>query len=104
MGIGNWIISPKIRVGQHDWAIKYFPQGKEEDHNDKYVSIFLELQREYVDVTAEFGFELLDKHGIVAPTTLKSLVHTFTFKAIDWGFFNFFERTKLEQTYIKDDC
>ena len=104
MGIGKWIISPKIKVGQHDWAIKYFPQGKKEDQNGKYVSIFLELQRENVDVTAEFAFELLDKNGNVSPTTLNLLVHTFTLKAIDWGFFYFFERTKLEQTYIKDDC
>ncbi|XP_078155724.1 BTB/POZ and MATH domain-containing protein 2-like [Carex rostrata] len=103
MGIGKWITSPKFQVGQHDWAIGYYPQGNK-DHNGKYVSIFLELiQTRSIDVTAEFGFELLDKYGNVSTTTLKLLYHTFTSKESNWGVWDFFERTKLEQSYIKDD-
>ncbi|XP_078176414.1 BTB/POZ and MATH domain-containing protein 2-like [Carex rostrata] len=108
MEVGNCFTSPKLRVRQYDWVVKYFPQGCNKEDNGKYVSVLLELQREsiYIDhVTAEFGFELLDKHGNVSPTTLKLILHTFTSKSLDcWGSSKFFERTKLEQTYIKDDC
>ncbi|KAF3339561.1 BTB/POZ and MATH domain-containing protein 2-like isoform X2 [Carex littledalei] len=105
MGIGKWITSPKFQVGQHDWAICYYPQGNNKDDKGKYVSIFLELiQRGSVDITTEFGFQLLDKHGNVSPTSLKLLHHTFTSKESNWGIWDFFERTRLEQTYIKDDC
>ncbi|KAF3336013.1 BTB/POZ and MATH domain-containing protein 2-like protein [Carex littledalei] len=90
MGIGQWITSPKFRVGQHDWVIYYYPQGDEKHNNGKYVSVYLELQREFVDVTAEFGFELLDKHGNVSPTTLKLLHHKFTSKKINSGLWDFF--------------
>ncbi|KAF3340570.1 BTB/POZ and MATH domain-containing protein 5 [Carex littledalei] len=104
MGIGKLITSPKFRVGQHDWVIYYYPQGENKDYNGKYVSIYLKLEREFVDVTAEFYFELLDKNGNVSLTTSKLLHHKFTSKKINWGLCDFFERTKLEQTYIKDDC
>ncbi|XP_078149905.1 BTB/POZ and MATH domain-containing protein 2-like [Carex rostrata] len=104
MGIGKWIYSPKFRVGEHDWVISYYPQGNRKDYNGKYVAIFLKLQRKSVDVTTEFGFELLDKHGNVSATTSKLAHHKFTTKENSWGFPGFFERTELEQTCIKDDC
>ncbi|KAF3332090.1 BTB/POZ and MATH domain-containing protein 1 isoform X2 [Carex littledalei] len=100
MGIGKWITSPKFRVGRHEWAIKYFPQGNEKDNNGKYVSIFLELQRESVDVRATFEFALLDKHGTLPSIAMKETSHTFTPRELDWGFSNFFERTKLEEMYV----
>lgn len=43
MDIGEGIISPKFRVGQHDWTIEYYPQGYEKKYNGEYVSIYLVL-------------------------------------------------------------
>lgn len=62
MGIGEKIISPKFRLGQHDWTVEYYPQGDEKEKNGKYVSVYLELQRESVDVRATYEFALLDKY------------------------------------------
>ncbi|XP_078149504.1 BTB/POZ and MATH domain-containing protein 3-like [Carex rostrata] len=106
MSIGKKITSPKFRFGQHDWVIYYYPQGiNNKDYNGKYVSVFLGLQRESVDVPADFSFQLLDKHAnIVSPTTFILLHHTFTSKEKSAGLYDCFEKTKLEQSYIKDEC
>ncbi|KAF3335536.1 BTB/POZ and MATH domain-containing protein 2-like protein [Carex littledalei] len=102
MDIGEKITSPNFRVGQHDWAINCYPQGNKKDLNGKYVSVFLRLQRKFVDVRSTFEFALLDNDGNVSPTTLRETSHTFTSHKASWGFPGFFERTKLEKTYVKD--
>ncbi|KAF3325372.1 BTB/POZ and MATH domain-containing protein 2-like protein [Carex littledalei] len=101
MGTGEGIISPKFRVGQHDWTFEYYPQGYEKENNGKYVSVYLELQRESVDVRATFEFALLDKYGTLSTIAMKSTTHTFT-SCDAFGFRDFFERSKLEEMYVKD--
>ncbi|XP_078149869.1 BTB/POZ and MATH domain-containing protein 2-like [Carex rostrata] len=103
MCIGEWITSPIFRVGQHDWSIEYYPQGDEEDKNGKYVAVYLELQREYADVSATFQFALLDEQGNISPTTMSvPTTHTFTSSTTNVGYSDFYERTKLKETYVKD--
>jgi speckle-type POZ protein len=104
LGIGNYITSPKFSVGGHDWVIKYYPQGNTSPNSGKYMSVFLKLRREYVDVRAAISFVLLDKHGNVSPTTLRESAHTFTSHKIDWGFSYFIQTKELEEKYIQDDC
>jgi speckle-type POZ protein len=109
---GKCITSPKFRVGEHVWAILYYPQGCEEDKRGKCVSVFLELQKESTDVAANFGFALLEKpencsssqkkHGVISSTSLKEFSHKFTSRESSWGSPSFITKTNLEQKYVKD--
>lgn len=101
MDIGEEITSPNFRVGQHDWAITCYPQG-DQKVNSEYVSVFLELQRKFVDVRAKIEFAILDKDENDSSTTLREASHTYTSHKESWGFPRFLKRIKLEETYVKD--
>jgi speckle-type POZ protein len=101
MPTGMWITSPKFWVGGQEWVVNYFPRGNKMSSGGKYASFFLELKTEPANVTARFGFGLLNKHGIVSYNLVNELVHTFTSCGSDWGYSDFLERDILE-TYVKD--
>jgi speckle-type POZ protein len=102
MGIGECITSPTFLVGEHDWAILYYPQGTSKNDGGQYVSFFLGLQGESKDVTANTRFALLDKDGILSTASLKEFSQTFVPPQRNLGWPCFFERTKLEKEYVKD--
>lgn len=63
MGIGKYVASDTFMVGGHEWAIYFYPDGKSEEDNATYVSLFIALASEGTDVRALFELSLLDQSG-----------------------------------------
>jgi len=63
MGIGKFIASETFTVGGHQWAIYFYPDGKVPSDNGVYVSIFVALVSESIDVRALFELKLHDQSG-----------------------------------------
>jgi len=64
IGSGKYITSQPFSVGGHDWAIYFYPDGKNEDENGAYVSVFIVLISDTSkDVEALFELVLLDQTG-----------------------------------------
>lgn len=63
MGSGKYISSDTFRVGGYDWAIYFYPDGKNVEDNMAYVSAFIALAGEGTDVRALFELTLLDQSG-----------------------------------------
>lgn len=112
MGIGKYIASDTFTVGGISWAIYFYPDGKSAEDNTSYVSLFIALASEGVEVRALFELSLIDQSGKdmhkvhshfgraldTGPYTLKS-------RGSMWGYKRFFRRTSLETSdYLRDDC
>ncbi|KAG4377094.1 hypothetical protein GLYMA_18G034700v4 [Glycine max] len=92
MGAGKYIMSDTFTVGGYDWAIYFYPDGKNPEDNSMYVSVFIALASDGTDVRALF------KLTLSGPYTLK-------YKGSMWGYKRFFRRTQLETSeYLKNDC
>ncbi|GMP91859.1 hypothetical protein CsSME_00042351 [Camellia sinensis var. sinensis] len=63
MGIGKHIASDNFTVGGYQWAIYFYPDGKNPEDNSTYVSVFIALASEGTDVRALFELTLLDQSG-----------------------------------------
>lgn len=63
MGIGKYISSDLFTVGGHQWAIYFYPDGKNPEDNSGYVSVFIALASDATDVRALFELTLLDQSG-----------------------------------------
>ncbi|KAF5937577.1 hypothetical protein HYC85_025083 [Camellia sinensis] len=63
MGIGKHIASDNFTVGGFQWAIYFYPDGKNPEDNSTYVSVFIALASEGTDVRALFELTLLDQSG-----------------------------------------
>ncbi|KAF7831563.1 BTB/POZ and MATH domain-containing protein 4-like [Senna tora] len=63
MGIGKHIASDLFTVGGYDWAIYFYPDGKNPEDNSTYVSAFIALASEGTDVRALFELTLVDQSG-----------------------------------------
>ncbi|GKV30500.1 hypothetical protein SLEP1_g39305 [Rubroshorea leprosula] len=50
MGIGKHIASESFTVGGYQWAIYFYPDGKNPEDNSTYVSVFVALAIEGTDV------------------------------------------------------
>ncbi|KAM7256206.1 hypothetical protein ACFE04_011947 [Oxalis oulophora] len=61
MGIGKYIASDTFTVGDYDWAIYFYPDGKSGEDNAAYVSLFIALASDGADVRALFELTLLDQ-------------------------------------------
>ncbi|KAJ8747355.1 hypothetical protein K2173_012935 [Erythroxylum novogranatense] len=112
MGVGKCISSDVFTVGGYDWAIYFYPDGKNPEDNCMYVSVFIALASEGTDVRALFELTLVDqsgkgKHKVHShfDRALESGPYTLKYKGSMWGYKRFFRRTSLETSdYIKDDC
>ncbi|KAL9289768.1 hypothetical protein ACSQ67_024453 [Phaseolus vulgaris] len=112
MGIGKFIASETFTVGGHQWTIYFYPDGKIPSDNGVYVSIFVALVSEGVDVRALFELKLHDQSGkgnhLVYSHFGRSLEngpYTIKTRGCIWGYKRFFKRKDLEaSTFIKDDC
>ncbi|KAH0715726.1 hypothetical protein KY284_008631 [Solanum tuberosum] len=111
MGVGKSISSDSFTVGGHQWAIYFYPDGKNPE-DSMHVSAFIALASEGPDVRALFELTLVDQSGKGnhevhshfnrrlenGPYTLKS-------SGCMWGYKRFFRRALLETSdYLKDDC
>ncbi|KAL0289177.1 UNVERIFIED_CONTAM: BTB/POZ and MATH domain-containing protein 3 [Sesamum angustifolium] len=94
MGPGKYISSDTFSIGGYEWAIYFYPDGKNPEDSSMYVSVFIALASEGTDVRALFELTLLDQSG-----KGKHKVENM------WGYKRFFRRTSLETSdFLKDDC
>lgn len=63
MGVGKHIASDTFTVGGYDWAVYFYPDGKNPEDNSTYVSVFIALASDGTDVRALFELTLLDQSG-----------------------------------------
>ncbi|KAG2534660.1 BTB/POZ and MATH domain-containing protein 5-like isoform X2 [Panicum virgatum] len=112
MGVGKHIASETFTVGGYQWAIYFYPDGKNPEDNSAYVSVFIALASEGTDVRALFELTLLDqsgkgKHKVHShfDRSLESGPYTLKYRGSMWGYKRFFRRTALETSdFLKDDC
>ncbi|XP_062111818.1 BTB/POZ and MATH domain-containing protein 4-like isoform X2 [Humulus lupulus] len=112
MGVGKHIASETFSVGGYQWAIYFYPDGKNPEDNSAYVSVFIALASDGTDVRALFELTLLDqglnpKHKVHShfDRALEGGPYTLKYRGSMWGYKRFFKRTMLESsTYLKDDC
>ncbi|TXG73420.1 hypothetical protein EZV62_001999 [Acer yangbiense] len=106
MGIGKHIASDNFTVGGYQWAIYFYPDGKNPEDNSTYVSVFIALASEGTDVRALFELTLVDQSG-----KGKHKVHSHFDRSLESGpytlkgYKRFFRRALLETSdFLKDDC
>ncbi|KAK9123887.1 hypothetical protein Sjap_013489 [Stephania japonica] len=112
MGAGKFVSSDTFSVGGYDWAIYFYPDGKNPEDSSVYVSVFIALASDGTDVRALFELTLLDqsgkgKHKVHShfDRSLVSGPYTLKYKGSMWGYKRFFKRTTLETSdFLKDDC
>ncbi|KAL0925822.1 hypothetical protein M5K25_004192 [Dendrobium thyrsiflorum] len=111
MGIGKHIASDTFTVGGYQWAVYFYPDGKNPEDNSTYVSVFIALASEGTDVRALFELTLVDqsgkgKHKVHShfDRSLESGPYTLKYRG-SMGYKRFFRRAALETSdYLKDDC
>ncbi|KAG6546036.1 hypothetical protein Mapa_012441 [Marchantia paleacea] len=111
MGVGRYIASTSFAVGGHEWAIFFYPDGKNVEDNSLYVSVFIALCSEATNVQALFELALLDqsskgRHKVHSHfnRSLESGPYTLKCRGSMWGYKRFFRVAVLEQSdYYKDD-
>ncbi|KAL8539102.1 hypothetical protein ACS0TY_000912 [Phlomoides rotata] len=112
MGPGKYISSDTFNIGGYEWAIYFYPDGKNPEDSSVYVSVFIALASEGIDVRALFELTLVDqsgkgKHKVHShfDRALESGPYTLKYRGSMWGYKRFFRRTSLEASdFLKDDC
>nr|XP_023920016.1 BTB/POZ and MATH domain-containing protein 3 isoform X1 [Quercus suber]POF00716.1 btb/poz and math domain-containing protein 3 [Quercus suber] len=112
MGVGKYIMSDTFTVGGYDWAIYFYPDGKNPEDNSMYVSVFIALASDGTDVRALFELSMVDQSGngnnkvhSHFQRALESGPYTLKYRGSMWGYKRFYRRNLLEASdYLKDDC
>ncbi|PKU86806.1 BTB/POZ and MATH domain-containing protein 3 [Dendrobium catenatum] len=112
MGPGKYMTSDTFTVGGYQWAVYFYPDGKNLEDNSLYVSVFIALASEGTDVRALFELTLLDQSGkgnhkvhSHFDRALEGGPYTLKYRGSMWGYKRFYRRTSLEASdYLKDDC
>lgn len=112
MGVGKHIASETFTIGGFQWAIYFYPDGKNPEDNSTYVSVFIALASEGTDVRALFELTLVDqsgkgKHKVHShfDRSLESGPYTLKYRGSMWGYKRFYRRAMLETSdFLKDDC
>ncbi|KAG6433237.1 hypothetical protein SASPL_104845 [Salvia splendens] len=104
MGPGKYVSSHTFTIGGYDWAIYFYPDGKNPEDSSAYVSVFIALASEGTDVSALFELALLDLSG-----KAKHKVHSSSSSTEEacgkLGYKRFFRRSALETSdFLKGDC
>ncbi|CAN6807900.1 hypothetical protein Bca4012_002306 [Brassica carinata] len=111
MGPGRYIQSDVFSIAGYDWAIYFYPDGKNPEDNSAYVSLFIALASDSSDIRALFELTLVDQSGKGRhkvhshfDRTLEGGPYTLKCKGSMWGYKRFLRRTALEASdYLKDD-
>lgn len=111
LGAGRYISSDTFTVGGYDWAVYFYPDGKNPEDNAMYVSVFIALASDGIDVRALFKLEMKDQSG-----KGKDKMHShfdrvkengpyaLKYRGSMWGFKRFYRRHQLELSdYLRDD-
>ncbi|GFY96817.1 BTB/POZ/MATH-domains containing protein [Actinidia rufa] len=112
MGPGKYISSDVFTVGGYDWAIYFYPDGKNIEDSSMYVSVFIALASEGTDVRALFELTLLDQSGKAKhkvhshfDRALESGPYTLKYRGSMWGLQAIFQennfRNDLEASIFK---
>ncbi|KAJ7971951.1 BTB/POZ and MATH domain-containing protein [Quillaja saponaria] len=112
IGVGKHIASENFTVGGYQWAIYFYPDGKNPEDNSLYVSVFIALASDGTDVRALFELTLVDqsgqgKHKVHShfDRSLESGPYSLKYRGSMWGYKRFFKRAMLETSnFLKDDC
>ncbi|EOA27240.1 hypothetical protein CARUB_v10023357mg [Capsella rubella] len=112
MSPGKFIQSDVFSVGGYDWAIYFYPDGKNPEDQSSYISLFIALASDSNDIRALFNLTLIDqsgkgKHKVHShfDRALEGGPYTLKYKGSMWGYKRFFRRSALETSdYLKDDC
>ncbi|TQE07214.1 hypothetical protein C1H46_007267 [Malus baccata] len=112
MGAGKYLMSDTFAVGGYDWAIYFYPDGKNPEDSNAYVSVFIALVSEGTDVRALFELTLVDqtdsgkdKVHSHFDRALEGGPYTLKYRGSMWGYKKFFRRSLLETSeFLKDDC
>nr|AAM66127.1 unknown [Arabidopsis thaliana] len=112
MSPGKFIQSDIFSVGGYDWAIYFYPDGKNPEDQSSYISLFIALASDSNDIRALFELTLMDqsgkgKHKVHShfDRALEGGPYTLKYKGSMWGYKRFFKRSALETSdYLKDDC
>ncbi|CAN6565539.1 hypothetical protein FF1_041312 [Malus domestica] len=112
MGAGKYLMSDTFTVGGYDWAIYFYPDGKNPEDSNAYVSVFIALVSEGTDVRALFELTLVDqtdsgkdKVHSHFDRALEGGPYTLKYRGSMWGYKKFFRRSILETSeFLKDDC
>lgn len=112
IGVGKHIASENFTVGGYQWAIYFYPDGKNPEDHSTYVSVFIALASEGTDVRALFELTLVDqsgngKHKVHShfDRSLESGPYTLKYRGSMWGYKRFYRRATLETSdFLKDDC
>ncbi|XP_042434172.1 BTB/POZ and MATH domain-containing protein 3-like isoform X2 [Zingiber officinale] len=112
MGSGKYMSSDTFAVGGFQWAIYFYPDGKNPEDNSLYVSVFIALASEGTDVRALFELTMIDQSGkgnhkvhSHFERALEGGPYTLKYRGSMWGYKRFYRRTALETSdYLKDDC
>ncbi|EFJ13749.1 hypothetical protein SELMODRAFT_267336 [Selaginella moellendorffii] len=111
MGVGKYIASNTFTVGGYQWAIYFYPDGKNAEDNSLYVSVFIALASDGTDVRALFELTLVDqsgkgKHKVHShfDRSLEGGPYTLKYRGSMWGYKRFFRREALEMSdYLNND-
>lgn len=111
IGHGKYLTSDQFTVGGYQWAIYFYPDGKNPEDNSAYVSVFIALASEGTDVRALFELALIDQSGKekhkVHSHFVRAMVdgpYTLKYRGSMWGYKRFIKRQILESSdYLKDD-
>uniref|UniRef100_A0A1D1ZGB3 BTB/POZ and MATH domain-containing protein 4 n=2 Tax=Anthurium amnicola TaxID=1678845 RepID=A0A1D1ZGB3_9ARAE len=112
MGFGKHIASDTFTVGGSQWAVYFYPDGKNPQDSATYVSVFIVLESGGTDVRALFELTLVDqsgkgKHKVHShfDRSLESGPYTLQCQGSMWGYKRFFRRSELETSdFLKNDC
>ncbi|XP_071678165.1 BTB/POZ and MATH domain-containing protein 1-like [Lolium perenne] len=108
-GSNTRLTSAPFRVGGHDWAIRYYPNGNSRTVDDQFSSIFLNLINTAGDseVTAYYSFCIQDPAPSATGEKHK-FGYTTKFALVDggnWGTNKFMSKSDLIASgYLQDDC
>ncbi|KAL2620383.1 hypothetical protein R1flu_000588 [Riccia fluitans] len=112
IGAGKYIASDTFKVAGQQWAIYFYPDGKNKDDELQYISCFVaRLSDHGGDVRALFELTLLDqteskKHRVHShfDRKLDHGPYNLKYRGSMWGYNHFYRRAALERSdYLKDD-
>ncbi|BBN14768.1 hypothetical protein MPTK1_6g14350 [Marchantia polymorpha subsp. ruderalis] len=111
IGVGKYIASDSFRVAGHEWAIYFYPDGKNREDETQYVSVFIARLSDGADVRALFELTLLDqtekkKHKVHShfERKMEHGPYNLKYRGSMWGYNHFYRRTSLEKSeYLSDD-
>ncbi|XP_031092323.1 BTB/POZ and MATH domain-containing protein 3-like [Ipomoea triloba] len=75
MGPGKYISNDTFSVDGYDWAVYFYPDGKNVEDSSIYVSVFIALASEGTDVRALFELTFMDRAGVDPVARRRLLEH-----------------------------